>query len=391
MEGKMNQYLEHYISNKITPVKQDISDLEEHFHRRIALYKTLGVPPLLFQDKIVLEVGPGGGYNPLVTQSLKLKQYDLVEPNNYAIDNINSIFQKYSIDASNINIYNLMLENFSTTIKYDIIICEGMVHGLHNKNEILKKFDYLLKPNGILIITCIDEIAYLFEILRYFIASKLVTNKNTFDEKLDTFEEAFTSHLNTLKGMSRFKRDWCADNLMGTMHFNYNFSFKESIEFFKNKYTFYNSSPNMFTEYRWYKEVPNELSLYNEYFLEQFSKKRHNLLHYEVIEKDRKAELNNDLVALCKEIFEYIEDSVINKKDRDKDISSVLSKICDNISGFSIQNSIAYKAIREINELIMNQQYTVDVVANQYENFQRSFGRGAFYISMIKEVTNAEK
>jgi len=147
----------------------------------------------------------------------------------------------------------------------------------------------------------------------------------------------------------------------------------------------------MFTEYRWYKEVPNELSLYNEYFLEQFSKKRHNLLHYEVIEKDRKAELNNDLVALCKEIFEYIEDSVINKKDRDKDISSVLSKICDNISGFSIQNSIAYKDIREINELIMNQQYTVDVVANQYENFQRSFGRGAFYISMIKEVTNAEK
>ncbi|MFA6196747.1 MAG: class I SAM-dependent methyltransferase [Sulfurimonas sp.] len=385
----MNQFLDHYISNQITPVKQDISNIKQHFSRRSSLYKTLGLAPMFFRDKKVLEVGPGGGYNPLVTQSFGLAQYDLVEPNQYAIEDINKIFSEYKVDRKNISIHNCMLEDFQTSSKYDILICEGMIPGLHNKEEVLKKFNDLLNPNGIMILTCIDEISYLFEILRHYIASKLVSKENTFDEKLDIYEAAFSSHLDTLKGMSRFKRDWCADNLMGTMHFNYNFSFKECIEFFNKEYTFYNSSPNIFTEYRWYKEIPMSSIEFNNYFIEQFNEKRHNLLHYQAIFKERKADDNNELIALCKKLFSQIEDSVIKDKETNANIATTLDKICTNLISLNQENSVIYDSIREIGSLIKNSEYSVDAVSNKYQNFKEAFGRGTFYISMVKEEYDA--
>lgn len=385
----MNQFLDHYINNQITPVKQDISNIKQHFSRRSSLYKSLGLPPIFFKNKKVLEVGPGGGYNPLVTQSFELAQYDLVEPNQYAIEDINKIFSEYMVDTKNIYTYNCMLEDFVATTKYDILICEGMVPGLHNKEEVLKKFNDLLNPNGIMILTCIDEISYLFEILRHYVASKLVSKNNSFDDKLDIFEAAFSSHLDTLKGMSRFKRDWCADNLMGTMHFNYNFSFKECMEFFTKEYTFYNSSPNIFTEYRWYKEIPMDSAEYNNYFIEQFNEKRHNMLHYKAVFEKRKADKNNELIALCKEVFLYIEDSVVNGKDTNAYIADALDKICININSLNKENSVVHESIKEIGSLIRNREYSVDVVSNEYENFKSAFGRGTFYISMVKEDSNA--
>lgn len=384
----MNQFLTHYITNKITPVKQDISNLEQHFSRREALYKALGVPPILFKDKKVLEIGPGGGYNPLVTQSFQLNKYELVEPNQYAIDDIDFIFKKYKIETQNIFIHNSTFEDYSSDEKFDIIICEGMIPGLDNKEEILKKIDVLLDVGGIAILTCIDEVAYFFEILRHYIAFQLIKKEAIFDKKLDILEDAFTSHLNTLKGMSRFKRDWCADNLMGTMHFNYNFSFNECLQFFKDGYTYYGSSPNMFTDYRWYKEIPNDNIEFNNYFINQFAKKRHNLLIYNEIYSERDISKNQELVHLCKKIFLHIEDEVVHKKDSNKNILEVLESISDNISDLG-ENNIVYNSLLEVKQLIQNKEYEIEIVSNKYHNFQQAFGRGAFYISLIKEFPNA--
>ena len=276
----MNHFLEHYLTNKITPVKQDLSNISKHFHTRTMLYQKLGLSPLTFQNAKVLEIGPGGGYNPLVTQSFGLSQYDLIEPNEYAITDLNNIFQEYNVDTTNITIHHTMLENFKTENLYDIIICEGMIPGLSNKDEVLSKIDEMTHENSIVIITCIDEVAFLFEILRYYIAQQLIHENLSFEEKLDIFEMTFTSHLATLKGMTRFKRDWCADSLFGLMHFNYNFSFKEAVEFYDNKYKFYNATPDLFYDFRWHKELPEDNNKYNKYFLEQFNQQRHNLLLY---------------------------------------------------------------------------------------------------------------
>ena len=381
----MNHFLEHYIKNQITPVKQDINDLNTHFSRRISLYKTLGVPPISFKNKKVLEIGPGGGYNPLVTQSFQLEQYDLLEANQYAIENINSIFKEYDVDSSNINIIHSMLEDFQTDEKYDIIMCEGMIPGLDNKPEVLTKLDKLLSKNGILIVTCADEVSYLFEILRHYIGSFLVNENDTFDEKLDIFESAFNPHLETLKGMSRFKRDWCADNLLGEMHFNYDFSIKEAIKFFKDNYTFYNSSPNIFYDFRWYKSIPVDISEQNEYFIDNFDKIKHNFLYHKTIYKERDISSNNELELLCKELFKNIQYSVVDKKDTNNNIIEILENILINIEDLNSEDDTLSSSFKEIIELIKNKDFTIDSISCAYPHFKEAFGRGQSYVSLIKE------
>lgn len=381
----MNHFLEHYIKNKISPVKQDISNLQKHFHRRTSLYKVLGATNLTFNNSKVLEVGPGGGYNPLVTQSYGLKQYDLVEPNQYAIKDIKNIFEQYEVDQKNITIHNCMLEDFKKKEEYDIVICEGMIPGLENKYEVLEKLNTYLKENSIFILTCIDEVAFFFEILRYYIAQQLINDNLTFEEKLDIFEEAFTPHLNTLEGMSRFKRDWCADSLFGLMHFNYNLSFKEAVEFHKNNLTYYNSSPNLFNDFRWYKQIPDNKEEYNDYFIDQFNRQRHNLLHYKIIYSQRDVEKNYELTKLCKKIFNYIKESTIDKKEVTREITTCLENILINLEDITENKDELYLAINEIKQIIETKDFNIDAIKNRYPNFRKAFGNGAFYISLIKE------
>lgn len=55
-----NDYLEFYGKHHISPVKQDITDLELHYRRRKKLYRQCGMPVLAFHNSNLLEIGPGG-------------------------------------------------------------------------------------------------------------------------------------------------------------------------------------------------------------------------------------------------------------------------------------------------------------------------------------------
>ena len=78
-------YLDYYISNKIIPVRQDISQLESHLKRRSVLYHHLSIPPAAVRSQRVLEIGPGTGDNAIHTASLSPKAYVLVDGNPYSI------------------------------------------------------------------------------------------------------------------------------------------------------------------------------------------------------------------------------------------------------------------------------------------------------------------
>lgn len=60
-----NPFLNYYSKYSISPVKQDVRDVNLHYKRREKLYRQLGIPPLFFDKKTILEVGPGSGYNTL--------------------------------------------------------------------------------------------------------------------------------------------------------------------------------------------------------------------------------------------------------------------------------------------------------------------------------------
>ena len=56
-----NDFLEYYGEHNISPVKQDIGNIELHYERRKKLYRQCGIPVIAFRNAEILEVGPGGG------------------------------------------------------------------------------------------------------------------------------------------------------------------------------------------------------------------------------------------------------------------------------------------------------------------------------------------
>ena len=84
-----------YLANQISPVSQDISDLEKHFQRRDSLFRSLGIPPSFVKGSSVIEFGPGSGHNAVFTASLSPGTYFLVDGNELGLketkDKINQI------------------------------------------------------------------------------------------------------------------------------------------------------------------------------------------------------------------------------------------------------------------------------------------------------------
>lgn len=58
---KENSYFQFYGEHNISPVRQNIDNIEMHYKRREKLYRLLGMPVNLFKDKEILEIGPGVG------------------------------------------------------------------------------------------------------------------------------------------------------------------------------------------------------------------------------------------------------------------------------------------------------------------------------------------
>lgn len=90
-------HLQFYLANKISPVRQDISDLQSHLDRRQSLYQRLGVPRQFITGKNVLEVGPGSGHNSLYVASCLPSELNLVEPNPVGREGIAELYSHFTL------------------------------------------------------------------------------------------------------------------------------------------------------------------------------------------------------------------------------------------------------------------------------------------------------
>ncbi|MCF6309504.1 MAG: class I SAM-dependent methyltransferase [Sulfurimonas sp.] len=370
----MNEYLSFYEKYKISPVVQNIDDFKQHVRRRTNLYRQLGVSPITFKDKDVLEIGPGGGYNALVTYTYELKTYTLVEPNTTGYNELKNNFK--DINNNNIFIFNDMLEDFKVTKQYDIIICEGLIPGLSSKDSFINVIKSLLKPNGIFIMTTSDQVSVFFEIVRKYMANILIENIEEIDKKVEILVDSFSSHLKTLKGMTRSHSDWCLDNLIGDAILEHTLTINHAIELLKSDCYVLGSSPDLFTNYSWYKELPTDTVEYNKIFQEQFLKKWHSFIDYRFIQKDRESSKNTELAEYCLALI-----SAIKNSDKKKNILDILEKIQTNLKADIEEGTIL--SMDEIIEVISS-GITPEKIKNM-KFFSSAFGRGQSYISFAKE------
>ena len=370
----MNKYLEFYEKYKISPVVQDIDNFTQHIKRRTNLYRQLGITPLTFQDKDILEIGPGGGYNSLVTYTYLPKTYTFIEPNSTGYKELKDNFK--NIDKGNILFNNCILEDFNTVKKYDIIMCEGLIPGLSNKEEFISKLVTLLKPNGIFIITTADQVTMFFEIIRRYIANILIKDIELMEEKVKILVDAFSSHLSTLKGMTRNHEDWCLDNLINDATYEHTFSINDAIGIVKKDFYVLGTSPSLFNNYIWYKELPTCILDYNKTFEEQFFQRWHNMIDYRFLVKDRNSKKNIQLSKYCLRLINLVKIS----EDK-KSIIECLANIKENLD-----KDINKETILSIDEVIdlFGCDLTIEKIKNM-KYFISAFGRGQSYISFVKE------
>ena len=115
---KPQDHLEFYLLHGITPVHQNISNLSIHMERRNSLYRYLGLPSSYFMGKKILEVGPASGHNSLYVAACHPDQFDLLEPNPVAVNEIHELYSHFNVPHTTPNVISQTLEAFERDKSY---------------------------------------------------------------------------------------------------------------------------------------------------------------------------------------------------------------------------------------------------------------------------------
>jgi len=378
-----NPFLDYYKKHDIVPVSQDISDLDKHFERRNALYRHCGIPSSFIEGKSVLEIGPGTGHNALFTNSMKPQKYVLLDGNPRSIQETTTLLNAYFSDMSNCEIIESRLENFTANMKFDLVLCEGTIPGQKDPSGFLKSIAEFTKPSGLLLITCVDHVSYLSEILRRVAATALINGKVlTQDEKLDKLRPFFSSHMATLKGMSRPIDDWIQDCILQPVSGPL-LSIGEAIKCLSSEFHVYGTSPHFIVDWRWYKDIYANRQQYNELAIDSYIRNIHNLLDYRYLFEPIEPAIGKRLEHNCQHIFEIfmrIQESGI----RNNNISELKSLLIDISILTSDFSSGTTESLRQF-ICAIDQFLAGNPFPSKLELFKPWFGRGQQYLSFIRK------
>ncbi len=229
----MKAFVDFYTKEGISPVTQDIEDLEKHFRRRHALYRHVGIVPSLLFGRSVLEFGPGSGHNSIVTAAMHPARYILVDANPVGLARTRDLLGQLTDDgATDISVIESYIEDFETSERFDLVLCEGVLPTQEAPTELLSHIAQFVKPGGIILITCIDAASYLAEQLRRFAATLATHEESSTEEKLAVLVPLLGPHLDTIEGMGRSHEDWILDNLIQPFHGRALMGLEEAIDAF---------------------------------------------------------------------------------------------------------------------------------------------------------------
>lgn len=375
--------LEYYIKEGISPVHQDISDLEKHFQIRESLYFLLGLVPISFKGKDVIEVAAGSGHNSVYISSLCPRTFHLIEPNPVGAEDIIEVFENLSINHTKPKLFTQYLEDFEAETPYDIVICEGWLGGfLEYEKKLLVKLSSLVKTGGVLVKTFLPPIGGMATFLRRLLAHRLIDSEDSMKKKTQILCDAFSSHLNTMSSMSRSHEHWIQDSILNPYFCVAINTPSMCSEILGDQFTIYQSVPRLATDWRWYKSLHGAERRFTETFLAEYDANSHCLMDYRVKGTRRSIEKNTELQKLCYQFAIVTEENEkLGQKAYIKNVEPLLSEIIINIGndlGVAVEN-----ALHEVNIILSRHKISTDDIADMSE-FSSLFGREQCYLSFFK-------
>jgi len=377
----MEVYLDHYKKNNIIPVSQDISNINNHFQRRTALYMQCGIPPNFIENKKVLEIGPGTGDNSVFTYSLKPSKYDFVDGNPASIQSTRKKLLTYYKDLSICQFNECDFFEYQQKGTYDLVLCEGVIPHQKQPKRFLNNIIKFVKSGGILLITCVDHVSFLSELLRHLAGIMLIKNHNLpINQKIDIVRDFFTPHLHSLTGMSRLIDDWIYDTILLPFSKTPLLSIEEAIRLLASEFEVYGLSPNFIVDWRWYKKIPVD-NMFNKIVIDSYQKNLHNLLDYRYVFDPVEKEINHNILKISRIIFNIgISLNVPNNKKLSL-VLELLVELNKTVKDISIQTFYSIQDFIEALQTFLSTNY----FPQKLNAFPSWFGRGQQYISFIKK------
>lgn len=371
--------VEFYQRHGISPVRQDISNIDVHFTRRAALYRHLGLLPQFFRGRSIVEIGPGSGFNSLFTATLEPSRYVLLEGNPQGVADIERLFAEYQL-RDRIEIVTALVEDYQTDDRFDFVICEGMLAlaGVADPVALMRAVARFTAPHGVLVITTIDAISDFAETLRRLFAQLLLDPSHALAAQSARLTPIFSPHLATISGMSRPHDDWVIDNLLNPASIGPYLAIPDAIDGLADRFTVFNTSPRFMTDWRWYKAIVPGQTGYNETALQQYWLNAHNLLDYRRLFAPRDPDANRRLYAACIEIRNLIREF---ESTRDRRVVPQIGGLLDAI-GRDVQTFSADigAAVVEASAILANEASMPEALAASRQ-FGPWFGRGQQYLS----------
>ncbi len=367
-----------YKKHNISPVRQDISDLERHFGRRSYLYRYLGIPPFAVAGKSVIEFGPGSGHNALYTTSLGPARYVLVDANPKGFTDTQTLLKEHFPRHSCHHFVLSYIQKFESDERFDLVLCEGVIPHQEAPSAFARHVAKFTRPGGVLVVTTSDYVAIFAETLRRLIKDAIVDPDAPLMQQLDVMRPVFEPHFRSLKGASRPVDDWAADTIVNPWRHAL-FTIGGAIEALDGEFELLGSSPRIFTDWRWYKDIYGDQARINELAMRQYLTEGMSLIDYRACLPALPEQAGTRLRELCESVFWMMVDVEAKRQPRFPDVAAACEEISAILKPFSASTAAA---VAEAASFFRNPS-GIDP-RHHFKEFVPFFGRAQQYVSFVR-------
>jgi len=267
MTAPLESLLHRYQDKEFNPVPIALKDegaWESHFAKRRNLYERhLGIPLSLLRGRSVIEFGCNSGENALVLASVGAN-LTLVEPNEQVIPRLRDLFKHFKLEQQIVALVQQGMDEFVSESQYDLVIAEGFVGALPDRDQLVEKMVDLLVPGGLGIISFNDRYGGLLEMVRRLILWRACQMAGISDPdsqaSLELARRIYGEDFANLHASRPFEA-WWKDGLVSPfISWEYLWSYPELLPLIeKTGCDFYSASPKWDSpdHFEWYKKVPD--------------------------------------------------------------------------------------------------------------------------------------
>jgi len=364
-------FIDFYNSIGFAPTGQEPALKVEHKQNRNNLYRKLGLHSGIFKSARVLEIGPGSGENSIDLLGRGISSLKLVDGVPEVLSSLQTRIKSetpVTYELSDATIPSTSTETF------DIVICEGVIPLQLTPGDFFQNISKSVAPGGLILITTMDGISTLSEVLRRVISFSV---KSRHGLKLEDLEDFFKRDFQSLDGMTRTPRNWLLDSVINPWIGNL-FSIKDALLSAPADFRPISMTPNLHLDLNWYKS-PVDNKSEKEAWTASYDNTCHYLIDYRIKSHLNTSEdLNYLLQELCAQAF--LEMQILlasNSLSSSGKFCSIIQRIAlecpqlDNLTRLSLLAFINFLNGDEDNSLM---------------DFQPFWGRGQQYLCFERNV-----